>query len=536
MITEPEQPVTETNAAPRVISATKEPELPVAMGKRRRFVSLFSYVSLVVAVGAVTASVALLWQNIADRKREALQHAFRVVELHNDLLDPAEWGKNYPRQYELYMRTQESTQATKYGGSVPYQKMDKYPVWRTLFKGYAFAVDYKEERGHYYMLSDQDETLRVTARTPEGELKFKQPGSCLHCHSSNSKAYRDEGRKAGVSDDKPREQLMKGFEIVCAMSIQDARKLVSHPVTCVDCHEPQSMQLRVSRPGFLNGIAEFAKRETKDDEDYPHLPSVASWRKGARDKDYDPNTMASRQEMRSFVCGQCHVEYYFHGKGKLLTYPWHKGLKVQQMEDYYDNQVGHIDWTHPDTGTPMLKAQHPEFETWNQGIHARSGVACADCHMPYKREGAIKISDHHVRSPLLNIARACQTCHHYPESELKARAEAIQDRCVDLEHRAEEALFGLVQLLKQAKDGGAKPEDLKPAQMLHRKAQWRLDMVNAENSRGFHAPHETYRVLGESVDYARQGQVEATKVVLRVVGRIEALKAMPKEGERAGTE
>ena len=76
----------------------------------------------------------------------------------------------------------------------------------------------------------------------------------------------------------------------------------------------------------------------------------------------------------------------------------------------------------------MLKAQHPEFEMWNQGIHARSGVACADCHMPYTRVGAQKISDHHVRSPLLNINRACQTCHKWPEEELKARAEAIQDR------------------------------------------------------------------------------------------------------------
>jgi nitrite reductase (cytochrome c-552) len=256
-----------------------------------------------------------------------------------------------------------------------------------------------------------------------------------------------------------------------------------------------------------------------------------SWRKGKRDVDYDPNTMATRQEMRSFVCGQCHVEYYFHGSGKLLTYPWHKGLKVEQMEDYYDNQVGHIDWTHPDTGTPMLKAQHPEFETWNQGIHARSGVSCADCHMPYKREGAIKISDHHVRSPLLNIARSCQTCHRYPEEELKARVEAIQDRCHDMETRAETAMLGLVQILKQAKDSGARPEALKAAQSLHRKAQWRLDMVNAENSRGFHAPHETYRVLGEAIDYARQGQLEATKATMKAVEvRGPALK-LPTGGE-----
>lgn len=475
---------------------------------RKRWGAMSFYVLTSIGVGVLTAAVALLWQNIYDRKLEGQQHAFRVVELHDDLLDPAEWGKNYPRQYEAYKKTEE-IQPTKYGGSVNVQKMDKYPVYRTLFKGYPFAIDYREERGHHYMLSDQDETER--------NKQFKQPGACLHCHSSIGKAYRDEGRKAGVGDEKPREQLMKGFEIVCAMPIKEGRKLVEHPVTCVDCHEPKSMQLRVSRPGFLNGIAEFAKREVKDDDSYPHLPSIAGYRKGKMDKVYDPNTMATRQEMRSFVCGQCHVEYYFHGQGKLLTYPWHKGLKTEQMEDYYDNQVNHIDWTHPDTGTPMLKAQHPEFESWNQGIHARSGVSCADCHMPYKREGAIKISDHHVKSPLLNIARACQTCHRYPEEELKARVEAIQDRCAEMEHRAEDAIFGLVQILKEAKDGGAKAEALKPAQILHRKAQWRLDIVNAENSRGFHAPHETYRVLGEAIDYARQGQLEATKASIKRV-------------------
>ena len=93
-------------------------------------------------------------------------------------------------------------------------------------------------------------------------------------------------------------------------------------------------------------------------------------------------------------------------------------------------RAGFKDWVHAETGAPALKAQHPEFEMWNQGIHARSGVACADCHMPYMRVGALKISDHHVRSPLLNINRACQTCHKWPEDELMARAETAQQRTV----------------------------------------------------------------------------------------------------------
>jgi nitrite reductase (cytochrome c-552) len=264
------------------------------------------------------------------------------------------------------------------------------------------------------------------------------------------------------------------------------------------------LQLRVERPAFLNGIQALAR----SDAEVPHLPSIAHWRAGSRKEPYDVNTLASRQEMRSLVCGQCHVEYYFKGPGKLLTYPWDKGLKVDQIEAYYD-EAGFKDWQHAETGAAILKAQHPEFELWSQGIHARSGVACADCHMPYVREGAIKVSDHQVRSPLKNAARACQTCHHYPEQEIQARATAIQDRTVALQNRAENALIEMMDALQAAKKRGATPEQLAPAQALHRKAQWRVDFAISENSRGFHAPQETARILAEAIDFARQGQISA---------------------------
>lgn len=211
------------------------------------------------------------------------------------------------------------------------------------------------------------------------------------------------------------------------------------------------------------------------------------------------------------ACAQCHVEYYFKGEGKLVTYPWHKGLKAEQIETYYD-EVGWKDWVHADSGAPVLKAQHPEFEMWSQGIHARSGVSCADCHMPYKREGAIKVSDHHVRSPLLNISRACQTCHHYPEQEILARVTGIQDRTKALMLRAEDATVDLINYLSQAKKNGKTDAELQPVRALHRKAQWRLDFVAAENSMGFHAPGEAARLLGEAIDYARQGQVKALEL------------------------
>jgi nitrite reductase (cytochrome c-552) len=166
------------------------------------------------------------------------------------------------------------------------------------------------------------------------------------------------------------------------------------------------------------------------------------------------------------------------------------------------------------SGAPALKAQHPEFEMWSQGIHARSGVACADCHMPYKREGAIKISDHHIRSPMLNIARSCQTCHHYSEDEIELRVKSIQDRTKGLMTRAEEANLDLIEAIDDAKKAGATDEQLARPRDLHRKAQWRLDFVAAENSMGFHAPQETARLLGESIDLARQGQVDVAKLKL----------------------
>jgi nitrite reductase (cytochrome c-552) len=221
---------------------------------------------------------------------------------------------------------------------------------------------------------------------------------------------------------------------------------------------------------------------------------------------YDVNAMATRQEMRAFVCGQCHVEYYFKGPDKRLTYPWAKGVRVDQIADYYDENK-FSDWTHAESGAGVLKAQHPEFEMWNQGIHARSGVACADCHMPYVRVGALKISDHHVQSPLLTINQSCQPCHKWPEEELRSRAEANQRRTVGLRNIALDALLSLIDDIKAAKEAGASDETLNEARRLQRRGQFFVDFVESENSNGFHAPAEAARILGEAIDAFRRGQV-----------------------------
>jgi nitrite reductase (cytochrome c-552) len=279
--------------------------------------------------------------------------------------------------------------------------------------------------------------------------------------------------------------IFKGFEKMNPMNYAEATKMVNHPVACIDCHDPRTMALRITRPAFIEGIRAF--------------------KAGQGVKDYDPNTMASAQEMRSFVCGQCHVEYYFKGPEKRLTFPWERGLTVEAATAYYD-KVGHKDWVHATTGTPALKAQHPEFEMYNQGVHARSGVACADCHMPYMRQGGMKISNHHVRSPLLNINRACQGCHHFSEQELKGRAEDIQRRFI---YARDIAMDAVVELIKEieAHQGKASEADLNVARDFHRKSQFYVDYVEAENSLGFHASGEALRILTEATDFARRGQL-----------------------------
>ncbi len=466
------------------------------------------YFATLLLVAALTAGVTALLINIFQRKQEAREHFFKLVELTEDS-DLTDWQRNFPRQYDGYKRTVD-TERTKHGGSDAINKLEHDPRLKRIYAGYAFSLDFREERGHAYMLIDQDNTERVKRRL--------QPGACLHCHSSVLPAYRRLGK-----NDEGKDPIQVGFQKVCAMDWKEARKLVEHPVTCNDCHDPQTTQLRVTRPGFLNGIEELAHHladtfdpEEKEKKIYkpllPHLTSLEKYRKDNRAiprekrRPYKVNEQATRQEMRSFVCGQCHVEYYFRKKDNLLIYPWANGLKMDQIEDYYRDR-DFSDWTHQESGAGLLKAQHPEFEMWNQGIHARSGVSCADCHMPYKREGAIKISDHHVRSPLLNVARACQVCHRYDEKEILGRAEAIQDRTLKLLDRAENAVVDLIGALKAGKTklpAGVVEE----ARRLHRQAQWRLDFVMSENSLGFHAPQECARILAEAIDYARQGQVK----------------------------
>jgi len=459
---------------------------------------------LVVITAVLTIAVVALLVNIFERKQEAKNTFMRVVEVNDQTEDPAIWGKNFPSEYEGYLRTSEMKK-TMYGGSeaMPRQataddprtttarsRLEQYPRLVTMWANYPFSKDYRERRGHAYMLDDQTYTGRQKAAP--------QAGACINCHASLYTDY----NKVGNGD------MTKGFETINHMSYPEVRALVKHPIACIDCHDPKTMQLRISRPAFLEGIKAYKASQ-----------GIA---------DYDPNKQATRQEMRSFVCAQCHVTYYFKGAEKRLTFPWDKGLKVENIVASED-AVPVKEWVHAQTGASLIKARHPEFELWSQGIHARSGVACADCHMPYKREGGVKVSDHHVQSPLLNINRSCQSCHRWDEKELKSRVEDIQTAFFTQKNEALDALMDLIKEIKAAKETGATDEQLAKARDYQRKAGFYLDFIMSENSMGFHAPQEAQRVLGESLNLSRLGQLSLREQFKGTAPTLKAAIQSPKE-------
>ncbi len=415
----------------------------------------------VIFIGAVvlTAGVAALLVNINERQSEARQSPLKIIEIPEDEIDASIWGQNFPVQYEMFRRTEENYGATPYGGSEPYSKLERVPAMVRLWAGYAFSKDHNEERGHYYALIDQLNTQRIVIK--------EQPGACANCHAGEAPV------------------LIKsmGWEAFNSTPYNELKENLHTGSTCNDCHDPQTMELRLTRPGFINAMEKRGIDLSK----------------------------ATRQEMRTYVCAQCHVEYYFAGENSILTFPWEKGLTIDNIQEYYDSYE-FKDWTHAESGAPMLKMQHPEFELYSTGIHARSGVACADCHMPYTRVGSVKVSDHWLRSPLKNLSAACQTCHNVSEEELYNRVVDIQHKTAELLHASEAALLDAIDAIVAAKEAGATDEQLAEARQLHRIAQMRWDFISSENSTGFHSPQEAARVLADCRDLARQAQLAAVLI------------------------
>jgi nitrite reductase (cytochrome c-552) len=373
-------------------------------------------------------------------------------------MDPisANWGVNFPNQWSTLQKTETNNTRTTYGGSLLFSKLEQDARLVTLFAGYTFSKDYNEERGHLNSLTDVRATKRINDKTP---------GTCYSCKSTDNPGL---WKKMGMAE----------FDHT---PFAELGRQITQPIGCANCHEANTMRLIVTNPA----LEEALKAQGKD------------W------------TTFTRQEMRTVVCANCHVEYYFKGDGKYLTFPWANGTKIENIVKYYDD-AGFKDWDYPDTKTPMLKAQHPEFEMYTaDSTHYKAGVACADCHMPYVRDGAAKFSTHDVKSPLLDPQAACGQCH-TDVNVVVERVKVIQDNTRMAMDHAEDALIAAINALKTASTApNADAAKLDEARKMHRDAQMMWDFVAAENSMGFHNGTEALRILALATDLARQAQLKA---------------------------
>lgn len=418
--------------------------------KSRKGMYIFIVVTIVVFIlGIFTAS-------IIERRGEAvyrLQMSKPIAEWEprNEV-----WGENFPREYQSYLKTLDTSFRSKYGGSQTIDYLVDAPELVVMWAGYAFAKDYKQSRGHAFAITDIRNTLRTG-----GTKEHLQPATCWSCKSPDVPRLIN---KFGINEFYKKKWYELGSEVV-------------NPIGCQDCHDPKTMNLRITRPALIEAF----ERQGRKMDSFTH------------------------QDMRSLVCAQCHVEYYFKGPEKYLTFPWDKGFSADSMEAYYD-QEGFKDFENKLSKAPMLKAQHPDYELYMTGIHAKRGVSCADCHMPYKMEGGIKYTDHQIQSPLNNIANSCQVCHRQSEQELLRDVVDRQDRVTEIRKMAEKALAAAHMEAQAAWNSGATAEEMDPVLKLLRSAQWRWDWVAAANGVGFHSPVEALRVLGTSIERAEKAR------------------------------
>jgi nitrite reductase (cytochrome c-552) len=390
------------------------------------------------------------------------------------------WGKNFPREYQSYMNTKDTTFQSMYNGNVMIDMLEVDPRLVVLWAGYGFSKDYNQGRGHGYAIVDIQNTLRTGA--PDDETPSPMPNTCWTCKSPDVPRRMNE---VGVAEFYKGTWENEGHEIV-------------NSIGCADCHDAENMNLRISRPALVEAFERTGKNITK----------------------------ASHQEMRSLVCAQCHVEYYFDKKKPVegvpyLTLPWDNGFSVEAMEKYYDD-IDFSDWTHSLSKAPMLKAQHPGYETYMTGVHAKRGVSCADCHMPYKNEGGQKYTDHHIQSPLNNVANSCQVCHREETESLIQDVYERQTRIIENRDKLEELLVHAHVEAKFAWDKGASEEQMKPILLDIRHAQWRWDYAAASHGGSFHSPVEISRVIGTGLTIAQEGRLKLARL-LATLGHNESI-------------
>ncbi|MDX2495065.1 MAG: ammonia-forming cytochrome c nitrite reductase [Desulfuromusa sp.] len=429
--------------------------------------------STFLTIASVIIMVPLLLLAVSIKENKAEQTAINTVpEIKK--LEPrsAEWGKYYPRQYDSYLRTKKSDEIR--------DVLKADPALVVMWSGYGFAKDYNAPRGHAYMLEDNINTLRTGG--PVDDLTGPMPTACWTCKSPDVPRLID---KKGELDFFTGKWARHGSDIV-------------NPVGCADCHDNETMKLTVTR--------DYLKRA---------LDAEGS----------EPFADATHQDMRTLVCVQCHSEYYFKptkwtdpdGKeqtAKVVTFPWNNGLSAEAIEQYYDER-DFTDWTHKLSKTKMLKAQHPGYETFKTGVHGQNNLACADCHMPYVREGGVKYSNHQVGSPLDDIANTCLNCHSGTEKEFTDMVSRKLERKNELSKTAMDVLAKAHLEAAKAWELGATEEEMQAAQLDIRHGQWRWDFAVAAHGSFFHAPEETLRVLGTAINKGHDARLKLRIVLAK---------------------
>lgn len=412
----------------------------------------------------------LLASAIVERRAEAIFTYTPQVDLETWEPRSEMWGQNFPREYQSYLLTADTTFRSKYNGSAMVDMLEENPRMVVLWAGYAFSQDYQQGRGHYYAISDVHNTLRTGA--PMKPDEGPQPSTCWTCKSPDVVRLME---RDGI------EEFYKGTWASLGPEIVNF-------IGCIDCHDPENMNLRISRPGLIEAFQSQGKDVTK----------------------------ATHQEMRSLVCAQCHVEYYFNKKmvegANYLVFPWKNGLTVEDMEKYYD-EIAFSDWTHAISKAPMLKGQHPDYELYTMGVHADRGVACADCHMPFLNEGGMKFSNHRMTSPLNNVANSCQICHREETAKLIANVYERQDKTIEIRNKLEEMLVLAHVEAGKAWELGADNKQMTDILQGIRKAQWRWDYVAASHGAGFHAPLEVSRVIGNGILIVQETRVKLARLL-----------------------
>jgi len=392
--------------------------------------------------------------------------------------EPEKWGVNYPIQYEMWLKTKEKTPENKSyykkgydtDGKI-YDKLSEFPFLALLYAGMGFSIEYNEPRGHYYMLED---VLDIDSS------RRKAGGVCLTCKSPYAQELYNKFGKSYISEP---------FEKMHSFIPEKHKKLGA---ACISCHDPENMSLRI--------LNEFTLIKS--------LNSMGFDLKNA-----------THQDMRSLVCAQCHVTYSIKKDKNMksidIFFPWQNSkygnITIEDIIKTIKSSEENLEWTQKVTGFKLGFIRHPEFELFsNNSIHWKAGLSCADCHMPYTRVGAYKVSDHRIMSPLKNNMRACLQCHTQSESWLRERVKFIQDRTISLFIRAGYATATtakIFEIINKNKENKKIDENLyEKAREYYEQAFYRLIFIGAENSVGFHNPHETLRVLGDSLQFALKSE------------------------------